>query len=100
MRKATTAMEFTAHNIELPDGTQTMPGEPLLREWGICTAALRTLRALVPVREGAAPRVVDLGCLEGGYAVEFARAGYDVIGIEGRQSNVDKCEYVAAALEL
>jgi len=93
-------MEFTAHNIELPDGTRTMPGQPLLREWGICTAALRTLHALVPVQDGTVPRVADLGCLEGGYSVEFARAGYDVIGIEGRQSNIEKCNYVAAALQL
>ena len=100
MEKGLAAMEFTAHNIELPDGTQTKPGEPLLREWGICTAAMRTLEALVPLGEGAPPRVVDLGCLEGGYSVEFARAGYDVIGIEGRRSNIEKCEYVAAALDL
>jgi SAM-dependent methyltransferase len=94
-------MEFTAHNIELPDGTQTMPGEPLLRDWGICRAALRTLRFTVPIEDAAdPPRVVDLGCLEGGYAVEFARAGYDVVGIEGRRSNVEKCEYVAAAVDL
>jgi SAM-dependent methyltransferase len=94
-------MEFTAHNIELPDGSQTMPGEPLLRDWGICRAALRTLRLLTPIEEGAdPPRVADLGCLEGGYAVEFARAGYDVVGIEGRRSNVEKCEFVADRLRL
>jgi SAM-dependent methyltransferase len=96
------ALKFTAHNIELPDGTRTMSGdEPLLRDWGICRAALRTLGLLVPIQERTdAPRVADLGCLEGGYAVEFARAGYDVIGIEGRRSNVEKCELVAAALGL
>jgi SAM-dependent methyltransferase len=94
-------LEFTAHNIELSDGTRTMPDEPLLRDWGICRAALRTLRLLVPITDPATPpRVVDLGCCEGGYAVEFARAGYDVVGIEGRRSNVDKCEYVAERVDL
>jgi SAM-dependent methyltransferase len=78
-----------------------MPGKPLLRDWGICRAALRTLGVLVPIQEGAdPPRVADLGCLEGGYAVEFARAGYDVVGIEGRRANVDKCDFVAALLGL
>jgi SAM-dependent methyltransferase len=101
MAKGTTSLEFTAHNIELPDGSQTMPDQPLLRDWGICRAALRTLRTLTPIHDPSnAPRVADLGCLEGGYALEFARAGYDVLGIEGRQSNVDKCEYVASAFEL
>jgi SAM-dependent methyltransferase len=95
------AEEFTAHNIELPDGSHTMPGEPLLREWGICRAALRALDSLVPIQEGTdPPRVADLGCLEGGYAVEFARAGYDVVGIEGRRSNIEKCELVASELDL
>jgi SAM-dependent methyltransferase len=94
-------LEFTAHNIELPDGSETMPGQPLLRDWGICRAALRTLRALTPIEDPAnPPRVVDLGCLEGGYAVEFARAGYEVVGIEGRRSNVDRCDFVASALQL
>src|SRR4051812_22842540 len=94
-------MKFTAHNIQLPDGRHTMPGEPLLRDWGICRAALRTLASLVPIdAANAAPPVADLGCLEGGYAVEFARAGYEVVGIEGRRLNVDKCEFVADALRL
>jgi SAM-dependent methyltransferase len=99
--RGSAAVDFTAHNIELPDGSCTIPGEPLLRDWGICRAALRTLRLLAPMQEAAEPpRVADLGCLEGGYAVEFARAGYDVVGIEGRRSNVEKCEFVAAALDL
>jgi SAM-dependent methyltransferase len=101
VHRCSSTLQFTAHNIELPDGSTTMLGEPLLRDWGICRAALRTLGLVVPIPERAnPPRVADLGCLEGGYAVEFARAGYDVLGIEGRRSNVDKCEYVAAALEL
>jgi SAM-dependent methyltransferase len=93
--------EFTAHNIELEDGSRTIPGQPLLRDWGICRAALRSLRLLVPIGSARRPpRVADLGCLEGGYAVEFARCGYDVVGIEGRRSNVDKCELVARRLNL
>jgi SAM-dependent methyltransferase len=36
-------------------------------------------------------RIVDLGCLEGGYALEFARMGLDAFGIEVRQSNFENC---------
>ena len=99
--KTSVPLEFIAHNIELPDGTRTMPDEPLLRDWGTTRSAMRTLQLLLPVTDPATPpQVVDLGCNEGGYAVEFARAGYDVLGIEGRRSNVDKCEFVARQLEL
>jgi SAM-dependent methyltransferase len=39
-------------------------------------------------------RIADLGCLEGGYAVEFARLGFDSVGIEVRESNLAACRYV------
>lgn len=39
-------------------------------------------------------RVVDLGCLEGGYAVEFAKLGFDTLGIDAREENIQKCNYV------
>jgi SAM-dependent methyltransferase len=37
---------------------------------------------------------VDLGALEGGWAVLLARAGYETVGIEGRANNLALCEYV------
>ena len=91
---------FTSHNIRLPDGSETLPGRPLLATDPACAALLRTARRLVPPTGAKAPRVVDLGCLEGGYAVEFARAGYDVLGIEVRERNHARCEAVARELGL
>lgn len=35
-------------------------------------------------------RILDLACLEGHYAIEFAMQGATVVGIEGRESNVQK----------
>ena len=82
--------DFTAHNVVLPDGTETLPGVTPLAETGICRAALRTLNLVFPVLlSRTAPTVVDLGCLEGGYSAEFARAGYDVTGIEARDENLE-----------
>jgi SAM-dependent methyltransferase len=62
-----------------------------------------TLRAL-ELEFGPGPRsgisVADLGCLEGGYTAEFARAGYDAYGIEARQENYDNAVWLKDALGL
>lgn len=94
-------MEFSAHNIDLPGGERTRgPKEVLLREQGICPAVMRSLCAAFPPDARSSSRVADLGCLEGGYTVEFARAGFDAVGIEAREANIAKCEYVAKKLAL
>lgn len=45
-------------------------------------------------------RVLDLACLEGPYAIEFARQGARVLGIEGREANIEKARFVKRALGL
>lgn len=87
---------FTAHNIELSDGTQTLPGAPLIGAEPTSVSYLRTLRLLCP----PPARVADLGCLEGGYAVALARAGYDVLAIEGQEGNYATCRWVADRVAL
>jgi SAM-dependent methyltransferase len=44
--------------------------------------------------------ILDLGCLEGGYTVEFARLGMNATGLEVRTSNFQNCEIVRRALNL
>jgi hypothetical protein len=39
-------------------------------------------------------RIADLACLEGGYALEFARMGMNALGIEVRPSNMENCHKV------
>jgi precorrin-6B methylase 2 len=93
-------LQFTAHNIEFAPGDRTMEDQPLVSDWPLVHAALRTLRLAFGRSTMKGLRIVDLGALEGGYAVEFARAGLDVLGIEGRHSNYEKCQYVAQRLSL
>jgi SAM-dependent methyltransferase len=93
-------VEFNAHNIELANGDQTRPGTRLLRVTSQSHAILRTMRLAFAGRNSATVRVADLGCLEGGYAVELARAGYDTVGLEGREENYACCEYVADRIPL
>lgn len=94
MKETPALPPFTAHNIRLADGTETLPGQPLTAGTGRCQAALRDLAMAFPSYPYT-PRVADLGCLEGGYAEAFARAGYAVTGIEVRTENIACCRYVA-----
>lgn len=97
--------EWTAHPIDLGDGVFTLDetnplysrlieGHPLhLRR--ILQVAVDVFRC--PLNE---LRVLDLACLEGLYAVEFALHGAETVGIEGRESNVVKAQFAKEALGL
>lgn len=64
------------------------------------------LRRLVQVAADAvgkplsACRVLDLACLEGHYAIEFALQGAKAVGIELREANIAKAAFAAAQLKL
>jgi hypothetical protein len=45
-------------------------------------------------------RVLDLACHEGIYAIEFARHGASVLGIEGREAHIEKARFVKDTLSL
>lgn len=96
----TLADGFTAHNIVLPDGSHTRPGATPIACGQRARGALRIAKMICPPSAQRRPRVVDLGCLEGGYAVEFARAGYDVLGVEARTDSFARCNYVRRKLGL
>lgn len=86
--------EFTNHNVRLADGRLTRPGDStLLHERPWFSSARRMLERLFPYGFGGL-RLVDLGCLEGGMTLEFARMGFDALGIEVRESNFACCRYL------
>jgi SAM-dependent methyltransferase len=94
------ASSFTAHNIRLDDGSFTKPEQPWqMEDVQLLKFTKQFLRMLFPGGV-AGKRVVDLGCLEGGYTVELARAGFDALGIEIRQSNLENCQRVKAGTNL
>jgi 2-polyprenyl-3-methyl-5-hydroxy-6-metoxy-1,4-benzoquinol methylase len=88
--------EWTAMAIHLGDGLYTTP-KP---------AQDHRLRRLVQVAQDVSRkpldqcRVLDLACLEGHYAVEFAARGAEALGIEGRLANHAKCEFTKEVMGL
>lgn len=93
-------INFTAHNIRLDDGRTTIPGAPFTMEQDRIFIATRKILNLVFPLNKESFSIVDLGCLEGGYAVEFARMGFNSTGIELRDLNIECCKYVKSNLNL
>jgi hypothetical protein len=93
-------VEFTAHNIRLDDGTLTKPDEAYSMESHPWFMSARRIVDTVFPGDKQRLRLADLGCLEGGYAVEFARMGLQVLGIEVRESNLAACNHVKARTDL
>jgi 2-polyprenyl-3-methyl-5-hydroxy-6-metoxy-1,4-benzoquinol methylase len=90
--------EWTAHNIHLGGGLYTMGeirrGDEILARRILQTAADITGRPLGDLR------VLDLACLEGLYAIEFARHGAEAVGVEIREANLAKARFAGEALGL
>ncbi len=93
-------VEFTAHNIRLDDGSFTKPEmAESMENYPWLASARRALGALFP-GDKSRFRLADLGCLEGGYAVELARMGFRVLGLEVRDSNIAACRYVKERVDM
>jgi hypothetical protein len=93
-------VSFTSHNIRLDDGTYTKPDAGFsmdVHPWLL--AAKRMLDASFP-GDKSQLRIADLGCLEGGYTVEFARMGLQALGLDVRELNIEACQYVKSKVNL
>jgi SAM-dependent methyltransferase len=94
---ATRHGEWTAHDIRLADGVSTRV------EGGADPSRLRRVVQLAADLTGrplGELRVLDLGALEGQYAVEFALHGAGVVAIEGREANAAKARLAGEVLGL
>jgi 2-polyprenyl-3-methyl-5-hydroxy-6-metoxy-1,4-benzoquinol methylase len=86
---------WSAMAIHLGNGEYTKEDAPDFRLRRILQAAVDSVGK--PLDKC---RVLDLACLEGQYAIEFALHGAEAVGIELRTANVTKAAYAAKALGL
>jgi len=82
---------FVAHNIPLSENIRTRPEVDELISDSPRTKAIHDSlqRFIKPDLLGKS--ALDLGCLEGGQSFELRRAGLNVLGVEGRDENYQKC---------
>jgi hypothetical protein len=91
---------FTAHNVRLDDGTLTKPDVGISTgENSTFLAAKRILDLIYPGKRDHL-KLADLGCLEGGYTIEFARLGFQSLGIDVRPLNIEACRYAQSKVNL
>jgi SAM-dependent methyltransferase len=88
---------WTAHDVYLGDGVSTFPalGPDLSR-----LRRVVQLAADLTARPLSELRVLDLGALEGQFAIEFALQGAEAVAIEARETNAAKARVAAELLGL
>lgn len=89
---------WTGHNVHLQEGIYTI-GPRIVGD----EIRLRRITQIVFDLMGGTVedlRVLDLACLEGLFAIEFARHKANCLGIEGREANIEKARFVKEVLSL
>jgi SAM-dependent methyltransferase len=97
---ADTVRTFTAHNVRLDDGTQTLPALGTTMDQHPITQCVKRLMHVLYPAGVQGKTIIDVGCLEGGFATEFARMGMTATGVEVRQSNYENCLFVQSGVNL
>src|ERR1700722_5752392 len=89
---------WNAHNIHLQDDIYTIA--PCIV--GDEVKLRRIVQCVFDLTGGSVEglRILDLACLEGLFAIEFARHKARCLGIEGREANIEKARFAKDVLSL
>lgn len=90
--------EWTGHNIYIQDDVYTIAPRVIRDEFRLKRIVQCVLDLLGGSVEGK--RVLDLACLEGLFAIEFARRNAVCLGIEGREANIERARFIKRVLSL
>jgi SAM-dependent methyltransferase len=90
---------WTAHCIHLGDGVYTF-NPPQVAQADSRLRRFLQVAADISEKPIDELRILDLGCLEGMFAIEFALHGSQVVAIEGREVNLAKARFARDALRL
>ncbi len=87
---------WTGHKIMLADGVST---------WDVGHSSQSRVSQFADlIRKHAGPlerqRILDLACLEGLFAIEFARMGAETVGVEIREAHLAKAEFARETIGL
>jgi len=87
---------WTAHDIALGEGVSTLD-KGLWQQWRVdqFSRLLREAGCDIP-----GSRILDLACLEGMFAIEFARMGADTVGLEIREAHLARAEFARTTIGL
>lgn len=89
---------WRSHNLEVAEGVFTIGPEETGDEVRLQRFRAASDALLGP--PGPGMRVLDLGCGEGLYAVDYARRGAEVLGLELREANLARARLAQWALDL
>ncbi len=91
--------EWTNHNIRLPGDVYTIDPAKMT---GAEVKVKRYLQIIADItsKPFSSLRVLDLACLEGLYGIELALQGARVVGIEGREANLEKARFAKKVMGL
>lgn len=90
---------WTAHDIALAPGISTLD-KGLWQQWRVDFFHNLILKNASDGKYSRKLKILDLACLEGLFAIEFARMGHITTGLEIRESHLAKANFARDILEL
>ncbi|MFN8579070.1 MAG: methyltransferase domain-containing protein [Candidatus Sericytochromatia bacterium] len=97
------SINFRNYNIELSNGQKTLAySDILFSDRPVVKAIKRSINNFLNINKEDYKniKIADIGCMDGGYSVELAKEGFNVLGIDARKENLLRAMYLKLNLKL